>query len=104
MQPSARLAGGLADAFTRFSHRLLRAWEAELRMGVDDAATLLTPALERAWVTGAPQLAPLAPLVATLLHSHMMRAFVPAYAEYALAADRRVVSSTTSVSTAQIPP
>jgi hypothetical protein len=70
--------------------QLLRAWEAELRMGADDVGGLLGPAIERAWLLGAPQLAPLAPLLSALLRGHVMRAFVPAYSEYTLAEDRRL--------------
>ena len=80
----------MCDTWSRFAHRLLRVWEAELRMGADDAAALLGGAIERAWALGAPPLAPLAPLAAALLRGHMLRCFVPAYAEYTLAEERRV--------------
>ena len=39
---------------------------------------------------GAPQYAPLAPLVSALLRGHMIQTFVPAYADYTLAEERRV--------------
>ena len=91
LRPDLRLAvGGVMDAFCRFSHRLLRAWEAELRMGAEDASALLGPAIERAWVLAAPDLAPLAPLVSALFRGHMLQSFVPAYLEYTLAEDRRL--------------
>ena len=60
-------------------------------MGADDVAILLGPAIERAWLLGAPQFAPLAPLIAALLRGHMLQAFVPAYSEYTLAEDRRLI-------------
>jgi hypothetical protein len=90
LTPDRRAALGALDSFTRFSHRLLHAWEAELRMGAEDAAVLLGPAIERAWALSAPELAPLAPLVSSLLRGHMLQAFVPAYAEYTLAEERRL--------------
>ena len=90
LPPSTRAASGILDACCRFAHRLLRAWEAELRMGADDVTILLGPAIERAWLLGAPQFAPLAPLVSALLRGHMLQAFVPAYSEYTLAEDRRL--------------
>jgi hypothetical protein len=68
----------------------LRAWEAELRMGSDDAAALLGGAIERAWAVGVPSLAPLAPLASALVRGHMLRCFVPAYSEYTLAEERRL--------------
>jgi len=90
LPPTHRAALGIVDSCSRFAHRLLRAWEAELRMGADDVGALLGPAIERAWLLGAPQLAPLAPLLSALLRGHVMRAFVPAYSEYTLAEDRRL--------------
>ena len=58
-------------------------------MGADDVSMLVGPAIERSWLLGAPEFAPLAPLVATLLRGHMLQAFVPAYSDYTLAEDRR---------------
>ena len=90
LPPSRRFSAGVCDAWGRFAHRLLRAWEAELRMGGDDAAALLGGAIERAWAVGVPSLAPLAPLASALVRGHMLRCFVPAYSEYTLAEERRL--------------
>jgi len=90
MGPSRHFSAAVCDAWSRFAHRLLRAWEAELRMGADDVVELLGGAIERAWAVGVPQLAPLAPLLSALLRGHMLRRFVPAYAEYTLAEERRL--------------
>ena len=59
-------------------------------MGADDVGPLLGPAIERAWVLGAPNLAPLATIASALLRGHIMQGFVPAYAEYTLSEDRRL--------------
>ena len=90
LPPTRRFSAGVCDAWGRFAHRLLRAWEAELRMGSDDAAALLGGAIERAWAVGVPSLAPLAPLASALVRGHMLRCFVPAYSEYTLAEERRL--------------
>ena len=101
LPPANRAASGIVDSCMRFAHRLLRAWEAELRMGADDASLLLSTAIERAWLVSAPQFAPLAPLLSAVLRGHMLQAFVPAYADYTLAADRRTQQGASSSSTSR---
>jgi hypothetical protein len=104
LEPNENVVSGLVDAFCRFAHRLLRAWEAELRMGAEDVAGLLSPAIERAWILGAPSYAPLAPLVSALLGGHMLQCFVPAFLEYNLAEERRLPPATTVLPLLTVPP